>query len=283
MIPAFLQQPLAFLVEAFQEVATAPASKAGVAAGLTAVYEIWGQHYLGEASVLYIWAAFFTVNYITHLLRAIVWGTATPLKAVKGIRKFFIHLLTIAIINYICYSFQITSGVNSLLIVNLFCFMLTLNEAVAIVDNLEKLGMDVPPLLVWVLSRWRQKSLRMLNAACGNDAPLGLGDLTEISEYDKLDPDIAEALARLRGDRRGGKRRDTGERRRRIDGDLGITQSEYNNDTGGSGYSAGFDGQPAGERVGLGQDSDGELPSESGDGSGKPEKVRPGGGGDGAA
>lgn len=274
MIPHFLKQPLTFLVEAFQDVATAPLSKAGVATGLTAAYEIWGQHYLGEASVLYIWAAFFTVSYITYLLRAVVWGTATPAKAIKGVRRFFIHLLTIAIINYICYSFQATSGINSLIIVNLFCFILTLNEAVSIVDNLEKLGMDVPPVLVWVLARWRKRSVKMISAVLGH----GDGDS---GEYERFDPEFAEAMAKLRGDRRTGRRPDTGERRR--ERDLGVDQSEFNPDTTGSGYSAGPDIQFEGEGVRLGQSPVGELSDEFRDGSGETGQVRPSGDRDGGA
>lgn len=196
------------VAESFQEVATAPFSKGAVALGLTTVYEICGKHFLGEFAVLYIWLVFIATDFFVGVARAMALGTLSRAGAVRGVRKFFIHFSSIAAINLLCYSFQLTTGSEVPLVVNLYIFFLTLTEAVSIVVNLEKAGWEPPPLLVFILHKWRYKIIKNISCQVGDG---------NIDDFHKYDPDFVEAISRSKGCRRTGRSRDTGERRRRND------------------------------------------------------------------
>lgn len=185
-----------------EEVFYAPYSKGIVAAGLTAVVELFNRLYLGNINVLYIWMCFVIVDYLAGTARAIVWRE-WDWETFRGwARKFFLHFGSIAMVNFLCWSFTLTSGAEVPIVVNFYVFMLTLTESVSIISNLEGCGWEVPELLKWIVCKWRKKALRVLSSSIGD------GDISGF--------DLEET--RPTGCRRAGSRPDNGRRRRVTDG-----------------------------------------------------------------
>lgn len=181
-------------------------SKGIVAAFLATVVEVIKSLYGGEGIIIAIWLGFFLLDFLMGSLKAIVWHEWSLAKLTLGLRKFMINLGSIAIINLLCLSLTTTIDMSVSVIVNAFIFILTLTDCISAISHAESMGWEIPPILKFIVNKWRKKSLSFM--------------IKQLGEEDG-DPEVLAFIASQRqqeeGCRRSRKNPDTGLRRRATD------------------------------------------------------------------
>lgn len=181
-------------------------SKGVVAACLSAVAEVVRELYGGEALVFYVWLGFFLADFVLGSLKAVVWREWTIDKFGKGIKKFVVHIGSIAAVNLLCLSLSTTVDFSIQIVLNSFLFILTLTDCMSVITHAESMGWEVPSLLKFLVNKWRKKSLSFM--------------IRQLGEEDG-DPEVLAFIASQRQmddcGRRNTTNPDTGQRRRASD------------------------------------------------------------------